>query len=286
MADILQWASPDDRHVDYCLWDYAPLRPPEGRLHSASLLWHSFDALGAPALLRAMVEALRAELGPGQIVWGVKQAGSRHFWELYFYDYARLERTVAIERVTRILAPFVATDLGLSPRRPYFMFSIELSDQMASAGRIEEISVYIGNPGSSVSSGLCYGLTAEGLRFTNLYQFFDAKDDRDDIVAKIAASARLDLDGLDIGDILWPELSDCRVIVVANKQQADAVYFSRISVGQLGYFLDRLDYPASIRQFLAEHETRFDHLTFDVGFDYTMVDGRIVIHKSAYYGFV
>lgn len=286
MADVLEWAAPDDRHVDYCLWEYAPLQPVAGKLRSASLLWHSFAALGAPPELRAMVETLRADLGPARIVWGVKQAGRRYFWELYFYDYDRLERSVPIERVTAALEPFVTTQLGLSGGRPYFMFSIELSAELAASRRLNEISVYLGNPGSSVSSGLCYALTEDGLRFTNLYQFFDARAQRDEVIAKVAASARLDLPGLSIDAILWPELCDCGVIVVANKQHNDAVYFSRIRIGQLQFFLERLDYPADLRKFVADNASRLDHLLFDVGIDYTMVEGQIVIHKSAYYGFV
>ena len=77
MAELLEWAAAGDRYRDYCLWDYAPLGPTEGRLRQSSLLWQSFAALGAPPRLRAMVEALRAELGPFETVWGVKRIGER-----------------------------------------------------------------------------------------------------------------------------------------------------------------------------------------------------------------
>jgi len=285
MADLLDWTRPDDPQLDYCLWPYKPVAPTDGKLRSSTLLWQSFDALGAPGRLAEMVRAVTAEIGPFKTVWGVKQKGGHYSWELYFYDYERLEREVTIERVLGALAPFAPSSLVLSGARPYFMFSIDLDEALGEGRRgIDEISVYFGNPSGLVSSGLCYQLTRSGLRFDNLYYFFDAGDDWDDIVGKVAASAHLDLAGLDISSILWPELTDCGIIVVANKKQNDGVYFSRIRIDQLIWFVERLGYPRAIQDFLRQHRGRLDHMLYDVGIDYHMVDGRLEILKSAYYG--
>ena len=43
-------------------------------------------------------------------------------------------------------------------------------------------------------------------------------------------------------------------------------------------------YPDSIVAFVCEHRDRLDHLLYDVGIDYRMEDGKIVVLKSAYYG--
>lgn len=287
MADILDWTQPDDRLFDYCLWPYKPVAATTGKLRSSTLLWHSFDVLGAPPALGEMVRAVRDGIGPSRTVWGVKQKDGVYSWELYFYDYERLERDVSIERVLGILAPYAPSQLALSPKRPYFMFSIDLDPALARRERrIDEISVYLGNPSSVVSSGLCYQLTSAGLRFDNLYYFFDAKEDWEDIVGKVAASAHLDLDGLDISTILWPELTDCGVIVVANKKQNEGIYFSRIRIDQLIWFVEKLGYPEAILAFLVQHRERLDHMLYDVGIDYRMIDGRLEILKSAYYGVV
>jgi hypothetical protein len=283
MPEVLEWAGPADKYRDYCLWDYAPLTPAAGKLRQSSLLWQSFDALGAPERLWRMVEATRRAIGPFETVWGVKRIGDRFSWELYFYDYERLARRVSIERVLDVLAPFAPSGMSLSPSRPYFMFSLDLVSGM---DRIDEISVYVGNPGSSVSSGICYNLGASGLRLDNLYYFFDAHTQWDEIVGKVAASAHLDLRGLDLDAILWPEMRDCGIIVVANKKFNDGVYFSRITVEQLIRFVERLEYPAAIQSFLRDNRKRLDHLLYDVGIDYRQVDGRVEIVKSAYYGVI
>ncbi len=194
MAEILEWAAAGDKYRDYCLWDYAPLAPTVGKLKQSSVLWQSFEALGAPPRLRDMVEALRRELGPFATVWGVKRIGDRFSWELYFYDYERLGRAVSVERVLGVLQPFARSRLSLPRERPYFMFSLDLDAELGTGARgIDEISIYIGNPGSSVSSGICYQLSEAGLRLDNLYYFFDAKEQWDEIVAKVAASVHLNL---------------------------------------------------------------------------------------------
>jgi hypothetical protein len=276
---------PGDRYADYCLWDYRPPRPTAGKLRSASLLRHSFDVAAAGPAADAICAALREGLGPFRTVWGVKLIDGRLSWELYFYDYERLERQVSIRRVMEILRPFAGSALSFPESRPYFMFSLDL-DQALFAGRrgIEEMTVYLGNPGSSVSSGIGYNVGAEGIRLDNFYFFFDARREFDDIRAKVACSAHLDLPRAGLDDILWPELIDCQTIVVANKKFSDSVYFSRITVDQLLVFFERLAYPAEIRRFVAEHRDRLDHLLYDVGIDYVTRGGRVEIVKSGYYG--
>lgn len=287
MDDIVEWSTPADRYRDYCMWDYEPLMPVAGKLRQSSLLWHSFATLGAPPNLRRIVESLRAELGAFETVWGVKRIGERFSWELYIYDYGRLERRASIARVLKAIAPWAPSTLSLAEDRPYFMFSLDLDVDLGQGQRqIDELSVYIGNPGSSVSSGICYQLTADGLRLDNMYYFFDAHEQWDEIVAKVACSAHLGLRGLDIDSILWPELRDCGVIVVANKKFNDGVYFSRVTIDKLMFFLDRMNYPHAVQAFLRDNRYRLDHLLYDVGIDYSRVDGRTEIIKSAYYGVV
>ncbi|WP_293799996.1 hypothetical protein [uncultured Bosea sp.] len=283
-AERMEWAAPGDRYADYCLWDYEPLGPTTGRLRPSTLLWHSLAAAHAPDGLVAICDTLRAGLGAGQTVWGAKHAGGTVSWELYFYDYARLSRTVSLGRIAAILSPLVSCSLRDPAQTPYFMLSLDL-DTALGAGRrgIDAASLYIGNPGSAVSSGLSYALTPEGLLFDNLYAFFDARRERDAIREKIACSTYLD-PSVAIDDILWPELMDCAVIVVANKRRCDGIYFSRIGVDKLLLFMERLAYPNDVIRFIRDNRSRLDHLLFDVGIDYQMVDGRLTVAKSAYYG--
>jgi hypothetical protein len=281
----LEYAAPPDRYADYCLWDYPPVTPPAGKLRCANLLWRAIDAAGGAPHLKAACMALREKLGPFRTVFGVKKIGDRLSYEFYFYDYARLERDVSITRVLDVLSPFVNCPLNYSEGRPYFMFSIDLDEEITSRQRpLDIINVYVGNPGSSVSSGICYELSSSGLRLANFYFFFDACKEMDQITAKVACSSHHDLRGLPISAILRPELLDCEVVVVANKKFNDGVYFSRIKIDPLIEFLERESFPADLVAFAKEHRNGLDHMLYDVGIDYAVESGTVKVLKTAFYG--
>jgi hypothetical protein len=212
--------------------------------------------------------------------------GDKMVWEFYFYDYRRRERERSITRLLDIIKPFFRCEIKPNENYFYFMFSIDITGDLISGNKdLEEIHMYVGNPGSTVSSGICYAVTNQTTRLENFYFFFDAKKELDEIIAKVVCSAYMDSTRIDIPRILWPELKDCKVIVVANKQGNDAVYFSRINVDQLIFFLRRMNYPKELISFVAENKNKLDHLQFDVGYDYKMEGSDLVILKSGYYGF-
>lgn len=276
---------PGEQFADYCLWPYEPVTPPAGKLRSAALLWESLRQTGASPRIAECCERLRTGLGPFRTVWGVKKFEDRYSYEFYFYDYERLGREVSVARVLAALSPLVTSRLQYPDGRPYFMFSLDLDNAMFdTGGSLDEISVYIGNPGSSVSSGICYNLSARGLRLDNFYFFFDAVRERDDIEAKVACSAHMDLPAVRLDEILWPELRDCGVIVVANKRLNDGVYFSRIGVDQLITFLRRTHYPADLVAFVEQNRADLDHMLYDVGIDYRRTHNGLQVVKSAFYG--
>jgi hypothetical protein len=280
----LEYAAPADRYADYCLWDYPPVTPPTGKLRCANLLWRAIDSAGGAPQLKAACIALRERLGPFRTVFGVKKIAGRLSYEFYFYDYARLERDVSITRVLEILSPFVNCPLNYSEGRPYFMFSIDLDEDITSGRPLDTINVYVGNPGSSVSSGICYELSPAGLRLANFYFFFDARKEMDQITAKVACSSHHDLRGLPMSAILRPELLDCEVVVVANKKYNDGVYFSRIKINPLIEFLERESFPADLVAFAKEHRNGLDHMLYDVGIDYAVEGGAVKVLKTAFYG--
>jgi hypothetical protein len=280
----LERVTADDRFADYCLWDYEPLTPPAGKLRSASLLWQGLAATGAHPRVAEGCECLREELGPFRTVWGLKKFDSHFAYEFYFYDYARLERTVSVPRVLKALRPVAECSLQYPDARPYFMFSLDLDTNVVARRSLDEISVYVGNPGSTVSSGICYNLSERGLRLDNFYFFFDAALEMDQIRAKIACSAHLDLPALAMDDILWPEMRNCGVIVVANKKNHDGIYFSRITVDQLLLFLKRMAYPLEFVHFVEQNRADLDHMLYDVGIDYRKTGQGLEVVKSAFYG--
>lgn len=283
ISQTLEYTTPDDRYFNYCWWNYTPVSDPAGKFRPVSLLRHSFAAGAAHAESDELVDRLRKSLGPFRTVWGVKHAGNRLAWEFYFYDYKRRERDLSISRVREALAPMARCDIPVNERLPYFMFSLDV-DPILVRGRIDVIHMYLGNPGSSVSSGVAYGVRTDSTTLENYYFFFDAKKQLQDASAKIFCSPYSDATRIAADLILWPQLRDCHTICVANKQHNDTVYFSGVKVAQLLFFLKTLRYPVPITDFVEEHQSRLDHLLFDVGFDYVTEGSSVRIVKSGFYG--
>jgi hypothetical protein len=281
----IEFCSPDDRFYDYCLWEYKPIASPENKFRSANLLYHSFQVGAMDERAFALVDVLRNSIGMFNTVWGVKYVEGRLRWEYYFCDYRRRRRERSITRVLEALQPYVKCNVKANENLDYFMFSLDMNEDLIAGTRdLDEIHLYIGNPGSTVSSGICYSVTNSGTKLENFYFFFDVKRQIEQIAGKVCSSAFFDDTKMDINALLWPELKECGVIVVANKQRNDSLYFSRITVDQLLFFMRKLDYPALLVSFVEANRMRLDHLLYDVGFDYRIEGEDLVILKSGYYG--
>lgn len=275
----------DDSFFNYCLWQYQPLIPPVGKFKAANMLYHSFEVAQAHANAFRIVQLIREAFGVGNTVWGVKLINGALAWEFYIYDYRRRERERSISRLVEAIAPIASCSVPVDENPPYFMFSIDIDQRLLSgAGGLDEIHMYIGNVGSSVSAGISYSLTREERRHENNYYFFKAKEHREDIIGKICCSAFIDSPSIDVDSILWPELADCSTICLANKQHNDCIYFSGITVAQLLFAMTKLGYPVEIVSFIRNNRLKLDHLLFDFGVDYTLKNGRMSVVKSGYYG--
>jgi hypothetical protein len=281
----LEFTAPEDRYFDYCLWEYPPVASPLGKLRSINLLNQSFATHATGPRAAELIAAIRKAFGESSTVWGVKNENGCITWELYFYDYARQQRERSITQLIEVIKPWIPCRLAVNETRDYFMFSIDLNDALINRGDpMLDLQMYIGNVGSTVSSGICYEVSQTAVTLKNFYFFFDARTQSREIVDKVCSSAYLDLALFDIDTVLWPQLRECKTIVVSNKRTHDGVYFSRITVDQLLFFLKKLDYPASDIAFAERNRDQLDHLLYDVGIDYRMENGALKILKSAYYG--
>jgi len=278
-----EYAKEGDKFYNYALWPYTPVQSLENRLKPSNLLYESLDAAGVDRRFFDLVSPLRQAIGEFHTVFGVKQQGERTWWEFYFYDYRRRERERSISRVLDAIRPLAPSSLMPNENLFYFMFSIDITEEIFTRG-IEEVHLYIGNPGSSVSSGISYSLTPARTKLENIYFFFDARSQMQDIAAKIACSAHIDTKKINLNEILHPELRDCKTICVANKQGNDCVYFAGVGFDSFLYFLRSMHYRADLISFLEENRSKLDHLEFDVGFDYRMEEDKLMILKSGYYG--
>lgn len=281
----VELAEAADKFFNYCLWEYATLTPPSGKLKAATLLFHSFEVGHAHDNAFLIVKLIREAFGVGNTVWGVKWIEGVLKWEFYIYDYRRRDRERSISRLIEAIAPITSCSVPMNENPHYFMFSIDIDNSLLTGARqLDEIHMYLGNVGSNVSSGISYSISKAGSCLENLYYFFDANKHLDDIKGKICCSAFNDAQIINMDSVLWPELANCSTICLANKQRNDCIYFSGITVEQLLFALARLEYPQEIISFMMQNVPNLDHLRYDFGIDYTLENGRMKVVKSGYYG--
>ncbi|HIK07652.1 MAG TPA: hypothetical protein IGS40_23685 [Trichormus sp. M33_DOE_039] len=280
-----EYTTTHDKYFNYCLWPYTPVAPVENKFRAVNLLFNSFKIAGIDKQALPIVQSIREEIGLFQTVWGIKWLGNRLVWEFYFYDYQRRERNISMQRVLEAIAPYIRCNVSPKDNFPYFMFSLDIDAELVAGTRpLETIHMYIGNPGSTVSSGIAYAISDHQTQLENFYFFFNTAQQLSDVASKICCSAHVDCQQIDIYQILWTELQNCQTICLANKQKCDTIYFSGINVDQLLIFLTKLGYPTKIIEFVKTNRVKLSHLLYDVGFDYRAEEKNIVILKSGYYG--
>jgi len=285
VSERFEYATAQDPALNYCLWEYSPAAPAEDKFRSVNLLFQSFEYAGVSRRAFEIIDAIRDGIGPFRTVFGIKRLRDRLAWEFYFYDYRRRQREVSITKVLAAISPLVSCDVRANENLPYFMFSLDLDAELAGGNRhLDLIHLYIGNPGSAVSSGVAYALRPGATSLENFYFFFDAQSQLGEAAKKICNSPYFDDTAMPLDTILIPELRACKTICVANKQTHDCIYFSGVTVDQLIWFLERFQYPAAVLDFVRTNRGRLDHLLFDVGFDYRVEFGKRTTLKSGYYG--
>lgn len=278
-------ADVDDPHLNYCLWPYTPQASSHEQLRSISLLNKSFALSSVENVFHDLTASISHAIGKFKTVWGVKWNGREFEWELYFYDYARRDRQVSVTSLFHAIQDVLPLGSGISidESLPYFMFSFNLSPSWSPRAQIEVVNLYLGNPGSYVSSGLSYKITRKGREFANLYSFFNPEKHREEIIGKLESSAFGDPTS-HLEKLHWLQLSECDTICIANKESCDTIYYSGINVRQLLYFFNALDYPADLIEYLSLRRDLYHHLLFDVGMDFITDRSGVRLLKSGFYG--
>ena len=285
VSDRFEYVTEQDSYRNYCLWPYVPVNRAVDKFRSLNLLYHAFDVAGMDERVFDFVEAIRDGIGSFRTVWGTKLIKDRLAWEFYFYDYGRRERKISISRLIEILAPFTLCSVSVNENINYFMFSFDVDQELITSARpLDVVHMYLGNAGSTVSSGISYALRQQSSSLENLYYFFEVPAMLQQVMDKVGDSAYVDETAIPMDSLVWPELRECRTICVANKQHNDTIYFAGINVDQLLLFFSRTGYPTEIIDFVRTNRADLDHLLYDVGYDYRTTGNEVEIIKSGYYG--
>lgn len=284
---------------DYVLAPYPPLAPIAGGLAAVNLLVESFAIAGVEAAGAAVLARLRAQLGPGRVVWGVKLnssglvaprreagRGPALSWELYVYDPGGERPEARPAAVLAALADVIATPALPTTPVPHHMWSLELDVAALRAGAGARVTYYTSGadtPGASRS----YALVDGQLALANLYTFHDPRREPHAILARLRASVHLAGAPRGAAAVIAPGLHRCRRLCVANKRHADGLYFAGVDSDRTIAFLREHAWPAPLVDYLATRRDRLRHLAWDLALDAARgADGaphilRTAIHACA-----
>jgi hypothetical protein len=268
-----------DRFHDYVLEPYDALAPAAGKLRSVNVLYESFAIAGVEEAGRRIVDLVRGGLGPFRTVWGIKRTGAGDAdlaWELYFYDFERVHADLSLGSVRQMLAPAVALEVEEPRVLPWHMFSVDLGLEQLQGRAPGEVHVYI--------DMRCYALRGRTLELENIYTFHDPRREIDEILHRLRSSVHFDERRDNLGRLVTPALLRCGRMCVANKRNADAVYFSRVRTPALLEVLSREQWPASLCGFVHAQQPALDHLLWDVGIDFRAGPGGMELGKTGIYG--
>jgi hypothetical protein len=274
-----------DPFLNYCHWPYDPPASGSGKLRPSVLLYKAVNEMPHSAWVKNSLQAIQRGIGDFRSVYGIKRIADQWALEIYIYDYERQDRLVSIERLQEATGGLLRFPQTADPRLPYFMFSFDLTEHAARQnGVLDVVHIYIGNPGSQVSSGIAYEFSASGRQLENFYFFFDAQKQQKEIVDKLECSVYCDTWRVSLDDLYRPELRDCHTICLANKRTCDTIYFSGVNIDQLLFFLNWQQYPDDYIRFVEERHHELDHLLYDVGVDYRANGAQIEFVKHGFYG--
>lgn len=274
--------------MDYVLTPYEPRASLEGKLHSMSVLFYFLRKHGMLESMKPILKALYVHLGPNHIVWGIKYSSGKPAIELYFYNHCRnkVGNPMAISTLVKVLEPHLKVRSLCDESLPYIMCSLELCPERLQSGVSEGFRLYLsGRHEEDGYDGISYLVTASERIRENEYCFFYSPTDPylvgliDD--SAVVSSSR---------DRLFPDrYTDCYSICFSKKRESVALYYSRITTGQLLHFAGQ-HFSDDLAALLEEEKGNLDHLMWDIGYDVqaelSPPGGELDIHKVGIYGFL
>lgn len=275
---------------DYNFRAYKPRVNSRGRAHSATMLLCLARHVGMQTSVRSVIERLWEHLGRDQVVWGVKWTHDGfHSFEFYIYnrEESRPLQIRSISSLRRVLRPWLDDSVPPNDACNYTMCSFELDIHRALASQASKVHIYVaGGNEKRRHESFSYGVLPDGLLLENHYTWYYASSELEEIRQRLNWSVHAS------DERAWPillplELCNCLTIAYATKPTCDGLYFNRVTTNQLYWFAQQF-LPPCVESILRAIGEGFDHLFWDVGFDFSASTGSSPINlcKFGVYGYV
>lgn len=283
--------SPVTRHRDFTMQDYKPRRDPRGRLHVGTMLRYFLRQERLIDAVWPVVERLRKHIGPDQTVWSAKWTPAGfHSFELYFYNWKTLphrdRRTLS--SLQSALRPWLNPISRIHQGLNYQICSFDIDASFGTTRRVQSAHLYIPSEEAFPNGDfLSYGVHKEGLRLENHYSTFLAKGELGKAQQRLKLSIHAGK-ARNRAVLLPTQLTRCFRVSYATKAVCDGLYFNRVTIDQAAWFAGKY-LPIDVARMLKANAGQFDHLYFDVGFDFDAPaggGGAVALRKFAIFGLI
>jgi len=273
----MEYVKDNEIFYDYVLAKYSPIKETRNKLRISNILFKSFKENPKNQDFFNIVGKIRNEIGLNQTVWGIKNFEKNLKWEFYFYRH--YNKNINLRNLIKIFNKyFKVEDLKIDENLNYVMFSFDIDENKI----IKETHIYFEKFFLNSFQAWSYQLSSQNIEFENHYEFFNSVQYKD-IVKKIMSSPFI-TSKINISQILYPELMECKSICIASKRNVNGVYFQGININQFLFFLKEFNYPTYLVEFIEKNQNLLDYILYDIGFDYSINNNKLFIKKSGFYG--
>jgi hypothetical protein len=263
---------------DFCLWDYtAQHRPISITLHQHSLLFDATELCDDSSFLQEIFGRIQEFWGPGNTVWGIKSEQEKLSFELYFYDYDRVNRRLGMKALASCLSDVMHLDVAEIDARPWFMASVEIDSKIANGRFIDSLDLYFEGEGGTIGAGVSEVWDGKIFQSKNDYQFFRRHEDGNLVDACLKKLNPLP-------SPFKPGRYNEEIIVLSRKRRGTGVYFSRVSAENTLEFMRETKFSRRLTECFARDIACYQPYLYDVGIDYSVVGGESLLRRSAVYG--
>jgi hypothetical protein len=254
----------------------------------SSLIFENFCNINNNNKMLSHCKKIQDYFGINRTVYGIKKVGNEYSFEFYYY-YPNKYQNNSFDNILK----FNNIPISKIPEDSYLTaFSLDTNCALKSvnvyyaANNCDHIKKRKYNGYMICTDCLeteSYKYDNENIKKENLYKFFYIMNNE----CKKAYDYLNSLHNSNCG----PSLSDqifkvpCKKsICVTIKPDSIGLYFSQVEINSFIYALSFFEYPQKFINYIITNKDNYEHLLFDIGYNFKIDNDKIIYTKSSFYG--
>lgn len=275
-----EYTSKEDLYYNFVLFKYIPINSTEGKYTNTNIFYKAIENSSNKQKFLNIILKLRKLLGKNQVVWGIKQINEKLIYELYFYQIYNPKLVSIKNIINELKEDFNIFNFEEINNLNSVMFSFDFLENQFKINKLDiYFNRYIGNNLHTKAFSIGENYATE---FKNYYITYNPLELNEIKISILNSPYKITKEQLN--EILIPELMKCNKIYVGSKRNCNGIYYQGLNIEQFLFFLKKINFNLNIIEFIEKNKDKFNYLLFDVSFDYDIIENKLVILKSGFYG--